>query len=155
MDDLIQPGDIVRFRSQFLGRVGRIWASDLATVSGQLVSIECLGECAEWTFGPHLDALDLADIEIMAKGIPPDAVVEELGMEHPWIMARLQARIDASFARENWLHFADALAIAEARAIDLFGGAPQGWVATAVARVFVNHGYDSPEVRRKQQTPSQ
>ncbi len=79
MADLIQPGDIVRFQSQFLGRVSRVWASELATVSGQLVSIECFGEGAEWSFGPHLDALDLADIEFMAKGVPPDAPIEELG----------------------------------------------------------------------------
>lgn len=61
---------------------------------------------------------------------------EELGMDHPWIMARFQARIDASFARRNGVPFHEALAQAERRAVDLFGDVPEGWVTKAVAQAY-------------------
>lgn len=38
--------------------------------------------------------------------------------------------------------FRDALAMAEERATDLFGGAPPGWVAMAVARAYADCAFD-------------
>lgn len=77
----------------------------------------------------------------MAKSVLSGVPVEELGMEHPWIMARFQARIDASMARRAGTSFRDALAMAEAQAEDLFGGVPPGWVATAVARIYADSAF--------------
>lgn len=141
----LELGDIVRFKSEFLGKVCHIWSSTLAIRSGQLILIEHLEEGCTWSFGSYVEPFDVESVEFIAKGIPPGAPVEELGMGHPWIMARMQARIDASFLRESGMRFKQALAMAESRASDLFGGAPQGWVATAVASVFANNAYEPPE----------
>ena len=141
----LQIGDIVRFKSEFLGKVHHIWSSTLALRSGQLILIEHPEEGCTWSFGRYVEPFDAEGVEFIAKGISPGAPVEELGMDHPWIMARMQARIDASFAREDGVRLKQALAMAESRANDLFGGAPQGWVATAVASVFANNAYEPPE----------
>ncbi len=142
MADPLQAGDIVRIRGCFLGLVTHTWDSTMAPVSGRLVSVDYLGHTPQWQFGWHVGVLDAAVFEFMAKGVLPDVPVEELGMDHPWIMARFQAGIDASFARRWGTSFRDALARAEVRAGDLFGGAPQGWVATAVARVYADCAFD-------------
>ena len=142
MADALQPGDIVRFMSFYLGVVSHAWTSELATSSGQLVSIDYLGEKRHWAFGWHIGVVDAEAVEFMAKGVPPGAPVEELGMGHPWIMARTQARIDASMARSQGASFAEALAMAETRAADLFGSVPTGWVATAVARAYTDDAID-------------
>jgi hypothetical protein len=144
MADPLQPGDIVRIRGCFLGLVMHAWDSTMAPVSGRLVSVDFLGHTPQWQFGWHVGVLDAASFEFMAKGVPPGTPVEELGMEHPWIMARFQAGIDASFARRCGTSFRDALAKAEVRSGDLFGGAPQGWVATAVARIYADCAFDRP-----------
>ncbi len=143
MADPLQAGDIVRIRGCYLGLVMHAWDSTMAPVSGRLVSIDYLGDTLHHEFGWHVGVLDAASVEFMAKGVPPSVPVEELGMEHPWIMARFQARIDASFARRAGTSFRDALAMAETRAEDLFGGAPQGWIATAVARAYADCAFDS------------
>jgi hypothetical protein len=142
MADHLQAGDIVRIRDRFLGLVMHAWDSAMAPVSGRLVSVDYLGDAPQWQFGWHVGVLDAATVEFMAKGVPPGAPVAELGMEHPWIMARFQARIDASIARRWETSFRDALAMAEVRAGDLFGGAPQGWVAMAVAREYADCASD-------------
>jgi hypothetical protein len=142
MTDHLQAGDIVRIQDRFLGLVMHAWDSTMAPVSGRLVSIDYLGEAPQWQFGWHVGVLDAATVEFMAKGVPPGAPVAELGMEHPWIMARFQARIDASMARRWGTSFRDALAMAEARAGNLFGEAPPGWVATAVAREYADSAHD-------------
>jgi hypothetical protein len=142
MADPLQPGDIVRIRGCFLGLVMHAWDSTMAPVSGRLVSVDYLGYTPQWQFGWHVGVLDSAMVEFMAKGAPPGIPVAELGMQHPWIMARFQAGIDASFARRAGTSFRDALAMSEARADDLFGGAPQGWVATAVARIYADCAHD-------------
>ena len=142
MADPLQPGDIVRIRGGFLGLVMHAWDSTMAPVSGRLVSVDYLGHTPQWQFGWHVGVLDAAIVEFMVKGVPPGAPVAELGMEHPWIMARFQARIDASMASRDGTSFRDALAMAEARAGELFGGAPQGWIATAVARAFADCAFD-------------
>jgi hypothetical protein len=142
MPDPLQPGDIVRIRDRFLGLVMHAWDSTMAPVSGRLVSVDYLGHTPQWQFGWHVGVLDAATVEFMAKGVPPGTPVAELGMEHPWIMARFQARIDASMARRWGTSFRDALAQAEERAGDLFGGAPPGWVATAVAREYADSASD-------------
>ncbi len=71
----------------------------MAPLSGRLVSVDFLGDAPQWQFGWHVGVLDAATVEFMAKGVPPGTSVAELGMEHPWIMARFQARIDSSMAR--------------------------------------------------------
>ena len=142
MADPLQVGDIVRIRGCYLGLVMHAWDSTMAPVSGRLVSIDYLGDTPRWEFGWHVGVLDAAAVEFMAKGVPPGTPVAELGMEHPWIMARFQARIDASFARRAGTSFRDSLAMAETRAEDLFGGAPQGWIATAVARAYADCAFD-------------
>jgi hypothetical protein len=142
MADPLQAGDIVRIRGCYLGLVMHAWDSTMAPVSGRLVSIDYLGDTLHHEFGWHVGVLDAASVEFMAKGVPPGVPVEELGMEHPWIMARFQARIDASFARRAGTSFRDSLAMAETRAEDLFGGAPQGWIATAVARAYADCAFD-------------
>jgi hypothetical protein len=136
MADPLQTGDIVRIRGCYLGLVMHAWDSTMAPTSGRLVSIDYLGYAPQWAFGWHVGVLDSAMVGFMAKGVPPGTPVAELGMEHPWIMARFQAGIDASMARRDGTSFRDALAMAEVRAGDLFGGAPPGWVATAVARIY-------------------
>ena len=138
MADPLQPGDIVRIRGCYLGLVMHAWDSAMAPVSGRLVSVDYLGHTPQWEFGWHVGVLDAASFEFMAKGLPPDTPVEELGMHHPWIMARFQAGIDASMARRSGASFRDALAMAEARAENLFGRTPPGWVATAVARMYAD-----------------
>lgn len=140
--DSLQRGDIVRFMSSYLGIVGDAWDSTMAPVSGRLVSIDYLGYECPCAFGRHVGVLDAAEVDFMAKGVLPDAPVEELGMDHPWIMARFQARIDASFDLKNGMPFHEALAQAECRANDLFGGAPPGWIATAVAQVYADCAHD-------------
>jgi hypothetical protein len=147
MAELLEPGDIVRFEARFLGRVTGVVPSPLAPISGTLVSIEALEADLGWSFGMHCAPLDAAMVEFMARGTVPGAVVEDLGMEHPWIMARMQARIDASFALQSGLGFVEALAMAESRAADLFGDVPRGWVATAVAKAFANDA-DDPRAYR-------
>jgi hypothetical protein len=142
MADHLQAGDIVRIQDRFLGLVTHAWDSTMAPVSGGLVSVDYLGDAPQWQFGWHVGVLDAATVEFMAKGVPPGAPVAELGMEHPWIMARFQAGIDASMARRDGISFLDALAMAEERASDLFGGAPPGWVATAVARIYAACAFD-------------
>jgi hypothetical protein len=142
MSEPLQPGDIVRIRGCYLGLVMHAWDSTMAPVSGRLVSIDYLGYRLQHEFGWHIGVLDSAMVEFMAKGVPPGAPIAELGMEHPWIMARFQAGIDASFARRSGTSFRDALARAEVRAGDLFGGAPQGWVAMAVARMYADLASD-------------
>jgi hypothetical protein len=142
MPDSLQAGDIVRIRSCYLGLVMHAWNSTMAPQSGRLVSIDYLGYAPQWAFGWHVGVLDSARVEFMAKGVPPGTPVAELGMEHPWIMARFQAGVDASMARRDGISFGDALAMAEARAGDLFGGAPPGWVATAVARIYAACAFD-------------
>lgn len=142
MADPLQAGDIVRIRGCFLGLVMHAWDSTMAPLSGQLVSVDYLGHTPQWQFGWHVGVLDAAAFEFMAKGVLPDVPVEELGMDHPWIMARFQAGIDASFARRWGTSFHDALARAKERAGDLFGGTPQGWVATTVARVYADCAFD-------------
>ncbi|MBA3033565.1 MAG: hypothetical protein KKF85_06100 [Gammaproteobacteria bacterium] len=143
MAEPLQRGDIVRFMSSYLGIIGHAWDSTMAPVSGRLVSIDYLGYKCHCAFGWHVGVVDAATVEFMAKGVLPGAIVEELGMEHPWIMARMQARIDAAAAyRYSTSSFREVLAMAECRADDLFGGAPQGWVATAVAQVYAGRGHD-------------
>jgi hypothetical protein len=142
MADPLQPGDIVRIRGCYLGLVMHAWDSTMAPVSGRLVSVDYLGHTPRWEFGWHIGVVDSAMVEFMAKGVLPGLPVEELGMEHPWIMARFQAGIDASFARRDGTSFRDALAMSEARADDLFGGAPPGWVAMAVARTYADCASD-------------
>jgi hypothetical protein len=142
MADPLQPGDIVRIQGCFLGLVMHAWDSTMAPVSGRLVSLDYLGHTPQWQFGWHVGVMDAATVEFMANGVLPGVPVEELGMDHPWIMARFQAGIDASFARRAGTSFRDALAMSEARADDLFGGAPQGWVATAVARIYAECAHD-------------
>jgi hypothetical protein len=142
MADPLQPGDIVRIRGCFLGLVMHAWDSTMAPVSGRLVAVDYLGHTPQWQFGWHVGVLDTATVEFIAKGVLPGVPVEQLGMEHPWIMARFQAGIDASFARRWGTSFRDALARAEVRAGDLFGGAPQGWVAMAVAQIYADCAFD-------------
>ncbi len=142
MADPLQVGDIVRIQDRFLGLVMHAWESTMAPVSGRLVSVDYLGDAPQWQFGWHVGVLDAATVEFMAKGVLPSVPVEELGMEHPGIMARFQARIDASMARRLGTPFRDALAMAEERAGDLFGRAPRGWVATAVARIYADCAFD-------------
>jgi hypothetical protein len=142
MADPLQAGDIVRIRGCYLGLVMHAWDSTMAPASGRLVSVDYLGYTPQWQFGWHVGVLDAASFEFMAKGVLPGVPVEELGMNHPWIMARFQAGIDASFARRGGTSFRDALALAEERASDLFGGAPPGWVATAVARIYADCAFD-------------
>jgi hypothetical protein len=142
MADPLQAGDIVRIRGCYLGLVTHAWDSTMAPASGRLVSVDYLGYAPQWAFGWHVGVLDSARVEFMANGIPPGTPVAQLGMEHPWIMARFQAGIDASMARRLGTPFRDALAMAEERAGDLFGGAPRGWVATAVARIYADCAFD-------------
>ncbi len=142
MPDPLQPGDIVRIRGCYLGLVMHAWDSTMAPVSGRLVVVDYLGHTPQWQFGWHIGVLDADTVEFMAKGVPPGAPVAELGMEHPWIMARFQAGIDASMARRAGISFRDALAMAEARADDLFDGAPPGWGAMAVARIYAARAFD-------------
>lgn len=142
MAEPLQRGDIVRFMRSYLGIVGDARDCTGDPVSGQSVSIDYLGYECPSAFGQHVGVLDAAEVEFMAKGVLPDAPVEALGMEHPWIMARFQARIDASFARSDGVPFREALAAAERRAVELFDGAPSGWVATAVAQVYADCACD-------------
>jgi hypothetical protein len=140
MAEPLQAGDIVRIRGCYLGLVMHAWDSTMAPMSGRLVSIDYLGYRLHHEFGWHVGVLDSAMVEFMAKGVPPGVPIEELGMEHPWIMARFQAGVDASMARRAGISFCDALAIAEARAEYLFAGAPTAWVAMAVARTYADYG---------------
>lgn len=149
MDDPLQRGDIVRFGSSYLGIVAHAWDSCMAPQSGRLVSIDYLGHKPHWSFGFHVGVVDAATVEFVAKGVMPNDPVGELGMEHPWIMARMQARIDASLARRAGISFKDALARAESRAAGLFGGAPPGWVATAVAQAFADFAFDRDSPREE------
>jgi hypothetical protein len=142
MADPLQPGDIVRIRGCFLGLVMHAWDSTMAPVSGRLVSVDYLGHTPQWEFGWHVGVLDAATFEFMAKGVLPGVPVEELGMDYPWIMARMQAGIDATMARRAGATFREALSMAEARAEDLFEGAPGGWVAMAVARTYADWASD-------------
>jgi hypothetical protein len=136
MADPLQAGDIVRFRGCYLGLVMHARDSTMAPVSGRLVSNDYLGYRLHHEFARHVGILDAAAVEFMAKGVPPGIPVAELGMEHPSIMARMQAGINATMARRAGATFRDALSKAEARAEDLFDGAPEGWVAMAVARTY-------------------
>lgn len=142
MADPLQAGDIVRFRGRYLGLVMYARDSTMAPVSGRLVSIDYLGYRLHHEFARHVGILDASAVEFMAKGIPPGTPVAELGMEHPWIMARMQAGIDATMARRTGATFREALSMAEARAADLFDGAPEGWVAMAVARTYADWAAD-------------
>jgi hypothetical protein len=144
MAEPLQAGDIVRIRGCYLGIVMHAWDSTMAPVSGRLVSIDYLGYRLHHEFGWHVGVLDAATVEFMANGVPPGKPVAELGMDHPWIMARFQARIDASMARRWGTSFRDALADAEERATNLFGGAPPGWVAMAVSRAYADCAFDRP-----------
>jgi hypothetical protein len=138
MTEPLQAGDIVRIRGCYLGLVMHAWDSTMAPVSGRLVSNDYLGYRLHHEFGRHIGVVDSAVVEFMARGVPPGTPVAELGMDHPWIMARFQAGIDSSMARRAGLAFHDALVMAEARAEDLFDGAPPGWVAIAVARIYAD-----------------
>jgi hypothetical protein len=142
MADPLQPGDIVRIRGCYLGLVMHAWDSTMAPVSGRLVSIDYLGYRLHHEFGRYIGVVDSTMVEFMAKGVPPGTPVVESGMDHPWIMARFQAGIDASMARSAGISFRDALVSAGVRADDLFGGAPPGWVAMAVARTYADYASD-------------
>lgn len=132
-------GDIVRYQKHFLALVVNAWSSSLAPVSGRLVSLEYLGDHQHWAFGRHMGVIDASDVEFFARGVPPDAPVEELGMGHPWIVARMQAGIDAGFSLRCGTSLQDALQAAQERASGLFGDVPAGWIEMAVARVYASN----------------
>lgn len=151
MTDPLQCGDIVRFMGHHLGIVAHAWDSTMAPASGRLVVVDYVGHKRQPAFGARVGVLDASRVEFMAKGVLPSADTGDLGMEHPSIMARMQAGIDAAMAYRCGFSFRGALAMAGSRADDLFGGAPPGWVATAVARVYASSAHDPKVIIKREQ----
>ena len=61
---------------------------------------------------------------------------EPIGMDHPFFMARMQARIDAEWAADGGVPLADALRTIRARMQQLFGDVPLALVDTTVFEVY-------------------
>ena len=129
-------GDIVRYRGDFLALVMHAWNSDMAPLSGRLVSLEYLGNDQRFGKGRHIGAVDASNVEFVAHGVRPDSFDSELAMEHPWMMAQTQVEIDAAVSHRSGTPLQQALLSARRRASQLFGDVPAGWVEMAVARVY-------------------
>ena len=132
-------GDIVRYRRNFLALVTYTWCSTMATVSGRLVSLEFLGYEPHRDLGRNIGVIDAINVEYITHGVSPDVAIIELGIDDPWIMARMQAGIDASMCLQSGMPLQEAMLTARQRASDIFGIVPNGWVEMAVARVYAQN----------------
>ncbi len=76
---------------------------------------------------------------------------EDIGMDHPLFMARMQARMDAGMLAREEVQLADALRVTRLRMRELFGNVPLAMVDAVVVAVFAQYAADLDEGQRGEQ----
>jgi hypothetical protein len=69
----------------------------------------------------------------------PYTECEPIGMDHPYFMARMHARMEASWAANEGMPLPEALRAIRLRMQGLFGEVPLALVDSAVSGVYAQH----------------
>ena len=67
---------------------------------------------------------------------------EDIGMDHPLFMARMQARTDAVSCAMKGVPLAETLQVTRTRMRELFGDVPLAMVDAVVVQAFAQHAAD-------------